>query len=917
MASPPNVISGQAIGTSIAVKDSTELAQLSTQGMSVGTSVWSAADASFFTLSVSSASLSSDVVQVFGIDGWRWLKGGGGGGSNAFTDSTPSVFASPVGDDSFPGTEGKPVKTLYRATQIGIALGGANIYFADETAVGGPVTGQGLWVRWDGIVADGWLNAGVSPLRYFGVGAYTTNLAFGTPGCARFVGGGGVDGLSDYYSPSLWLVQGPTQIAFEMHNTQLWIPPSFNVTSPVRLGWDYVRRNSGAREDINITNVARTGSSTVFTVDLSTATQYRIVSASRTSNLVSAIVQLGSNQGVSPWLINGWIRVQTSDSNFPSIDIQVHGQSDPSTSGTPGSTVLVSYTQVGADIGSTPVSGGTICSHGLQVRDRCTTAIAAGFAANVKTYSTLRVTAATVTTVTVQDVWNYGGDYSASGAIGVLAKQERARHQASGCNFYSCNFNGTPAASDNTLYSPTVDQGANDAHPNRFFDCYLPGFSYPHTVDLTHVDQDRTGVAILADPGASIQDGSSVECYRTQSINGGLRWYGAGSPGGTVIVDDWLQDSGGNASASFPVVSLVDGSGFESVFINRAFCSDTTTVSSIYIGPGFDSSRVQVGIVDGIESLTSGATPVQALSLYTGPLNVRRGTYGPSGVPVGAPTPWQQGQRTSWIGGTTQPVVGLQRSLGVTAARYPNLFPPLSGWQSATTFPAGITVTQNGLAPDGSSTALHVANANGFNTSIIIGNYPHAWGGTVDGSKVFLGCWMNFSTGVVPTPNLAVASFGSGTTYTAGFVNQFGGTDNLFLAPNLYGAGWQWVYNYAGIVSHTSGVYALTLNVPPGDTYLYAPTLIQVPPTVPDSDAYEYLGNLRHQPLYLQPGMTGTMESTKLVAHGGLGTAARYTVGVASGNITLGSANGKAVELFDESGNSIGVLPMLSYTVNP
>jgi hypothetical protein len=108
------------------------------------------------------------------------------------------------------------------------------------------------------------------------------------------------------------------------------------------------------------------------------------------------------------------------------------------------------------------------------------------------------------------------------------------------------------------------------------------------------------------------------------------------------------------------------------------------------------------------------------------------------------------------------------------------------------------------------------------------------------------------------------------------------------------------------------------LNYSNGGTCDYwGETALVIPASVASGEAYQHGQVFRHQPIYLQAGQAGTMEGQKFVAHGGLGTAKHYVVGAASGNITLGGANGKAIEFFDESGNSIGVLPLQSYTVNP
>lgn len=68
------VISGQAIGSAISVLDSATLAQVGIVGLTVGTQVWNQTVGAYFALTVSSAGLVTDqIVQVAGVDGWRWV----------------------------------------------------------------------------------------------------------------------------------------------------------------------------------------------------------------------------------------------------------------------------------------------------------------------------------------------------------------------------------------------------------------------------------------------------------------------------------------------------------------------------------------------------------------------------------------------------------------------------------------------------------------------------------------------------------------------------------------------------------------------------------------------------------------------------------------------------------------------------
>jgi len=90
------------------------------------------------------------------------------------------------------------------------------------------------------------------------------------------------------------------------------------------------------------------------------------------------------------------------------------------------------------------------------------------------------------------------------------------------------------------------------------------------------------------------------------------------------------------------------------------------------------------------------------------------------------------------------------------------------------------------------------------------------------------------------------------------------------------------------------------------------------PAVYSELDVAEYIGTIKGCPPYLPQGMLGTIRGQKLIAHGGIGTAKHYVSGVASGQITVGAANNKYVELFDEAGTSLGVFgPGSAFTVNP
>ncbi len=839
-----------------------------------------------------------------------------------FPDSANQFFCSTAtGDDSNPGTFEQPVKTLYQATQLAVAAGGGDIHFGPETEVGGPVQYQGLWLRSDGVVVPGFINTGFAPLRYIGHAAESA-FGFAPTGTARIIGGGGAD-TYDPHMPNIWLVGDYKEVPFRMYNVQSSVLPFYGYAAPLRVGWDYVRRNDGSEERIDITAGVRTGTSTTYTLDLTTATQYQALSGYRTGGVSVVNIQLPSNINCEPWNVGAPVRITSpTDPNFHSVDAVALAITNNSTAAiNPGMVTTLNYADPGPDIGSAgapvAITGMTVCSHGLQAKERVAVNINADFAGDFVPLCTVRLAAATVDTITIPDKWPYTGDTSQTGAIGSVVKQERARHQWSGVDFHECIFQGRPDGNDDPRFGPTCDLGATDAHCTRFFDCYLQGFTFPCGLDQTHIDADRRACGILCDPGASGQSGASVQVYRMQSSQANLRIYAGNSTGSVAYVDDWLQEGNAN-SPSNPIVMLMEASGFEWAYINRAFQADSTLNSSIYIGPGYDPLRVHIGIIDGQESLTPGAPIIDALSGYQGPANARSAFWQNFGANNIVPSPWEAGQIITWPGGITGHHAGVNRTMAALYARSPNLFPTLARWQDAAPFPSGVTVTQSFtntdlLGPDGSVGVFKINNTNGTRQQIVIGSYPFTWSGQV-GDRVFLGTWINSISGIVEVPSLYLGNYDMGVAYN--------GSNALVITPPLANTGWQWMYGAATITALTTGHYSIDIVIPPGVTYLYAPTLFKLDSNsanstyVTNQDAWEFMANAKHQPIYLAPGMVGTMESQKLIGHGGLGTAARYTTG-AGGQITLGSENGNAVEIFDEAGNSLGVLPLYGFTVNP
>ena len=222
--STPNVISGQAIGTDIAVFDETALAALSIQGLALGSTVYVTSEDVYFKLVISSAALSpGHVVAVNGIDGLRWLLAGSGGGGGGGSVNTAQQYVSPLGNDNNDGlTWASPKKTGWAAFVSLQDNHGGTMYLADgctwvdnNNLLAGQVANQGAWFFGSGADSGPGFQLATWPTVIIGVGSGSSEglpTPFQQPGTAMLFGGSNLpaDGRT---KPCIWKVQcleGPT-----------------------------------------------------------------------------------------------------------------------------------------------------------------------------------------------------------------------------------------------------------------------------------------------------------------------------------------------------------------------------------------------------------------------------------------------------------------------------------------------------------------------------------------------------------------------------------------------------------------------------------------------------------------------------------------------------------------------------------
>lgn len=785
------------------------------------------------------------------------------------------VFADPSGSDGGRGTLASPYRTLYKAASDVVAHGGGTLSYNDGCTVGGPVAGQGLWFRGDGWDIPGWL--GDVPMVIQGNGQ-SSGSPFSFPGAASMYG---PDNTA--LTPLIWFAQTAKPKVLSNVFSNLTGDSFSGLCCPIRVGWDYNRNNDGTNRQLLVENADRADGETVFTVTLPAG--YTVISGTRgtvsgVANTVTLRVQLPSNMTYSPWYTGAIVRVVTSDATFPSIDATVTGQSDAFALHVPGQIVELTYVQSGSPVASfTPITGGTITGHGVQAKDRV---YLNSSSSEFPTCWGYRCTAATVDTITVTDVYGYSPRSAAvsENDIGYLLKQERGRCGSVAVSMYNVVVRNSHTVDDSFEHGPTIDFGSADAVGMKLNKCYLEGYTCTGVAD-ENIDRDRTWCAVLADPGIGASSASVYDSFDNSSSDGNIRFYG-GAADNLLSLRGWLQDTGAGTKVS-PTVQIVEGNTFSKVILDGISNADASAgqpaVEDIaQIGPG----RLWIG-----PYILAGA-----LNLVDGSCNGPGLMDGRLFTVNGAVSPWKRGWHGLWPGVTlTAPHVGANRKDAISSPRGANLWTPVANWEDAVPLPGGVTVTENATGPFGQSNAIKIVSAGA--AQITVGVYPHIFPGSGTGGYIAFGCWVNSPDG----SGLADAFFNIG---------QYGnlridGSASLVARPHIYdNEGWQWIRAFGKITSDgTDRNYAQLLNVPAGEINLWGPTLVFMPASTGDADAYEWFNTFTAQPLYLPAGMSGTFEGDKFIAHGGIGGP--------SPAVTLEALpNGSVAPYYDAAGNLLG-----------
>lgn len=790
------------------------------------------------------------------------------------------IFASPDGSDGTrTGSISSPFKTAYAAARRIVELGGGTLNLSPYTTIGNPVAGMGLCFRGDFLDVPGWL--GDVPMIINGSGANSAhNTPFQLPGAAFIYGSD-----NSPLTPFIWTTQTASPKYFS--NLYNALSPEFfdsGVCSPMRFGWDYNRNNDGTPRELAVTNASRADGQTVFTVTLPAG--FTILSGKRgtvggVANTVTLTVQLPSNTTYSPWFIGSIVRVVTSDSDFPSVDATVTDQSDGFALHVPGQVVTLSYVQSGATISSfQPVTGGTVTGHGVQAKD---TVFLGSTNSEFPTCWGYRCVSATVTTITVTDRYGYSPRSATASAndIGYLLKQERGRVGSVSIAMYNVNIKRSHQVNDTFANGPTVDIGSADASLFSFNRCYLEGYTAIGPTD-DQLDRDRVWCAMLLNPGVGVSSAGVADSYFNRSNDGNIRYY-AGQSDSYMRIDSWLQDSGAPTRVG-PAVQIVEGNVFCKVMLNDITNADAfADQPAIQDLAGLGPSQLKIGgnTTSGNNNLVEGSCDGPA---FMDPRLWKNG-QNPS------PSPWVRGWNGLWSGVTlTSPHIGPNRKDAIGSARDTNIWTPVANWEDATPFPAGVTVTQDALGPFGQTNAIKIVSTG--SAQIVVGAYPHELPGSGTGGYVAFGCWVNSPDGT------GLDSFTVNIGQYAGL--RINGLAAMTAAPHIVGgAGWQWIKAFGKVTAAPDRHYAQLINMAAGEINLWGPTLVYLPPSIGDNDAYEWLNTFCAQPVYLPKGITGTFENDKFIAHGGIGMKSSLVTVTAPGTAD------RLLTIFDQDGNAL------------
>lgn len=838
----------------------------------------------------------------------------GTGGGPWLNGAVQYVSGSPKAKDTNDGLGWDTAKrTGYAAAAAVLTSGGGTVYMADGSSWGGPVGGQGAYLRGDGATIPGWLSTldgsgAPIQLRVIGVGR-GNSYPFTKAGAATIYAGSNVD--ADFRTkPAMWLVRCSTQVSFE--NIAFKPAPGYEGSSgeatnlQARISWDYNRNADGSLRSMVASSSARAGGLATHVVAMPAGIP--VASASRSGAVVTVTLPRPAGQATfPPWRTSTTVWIQSTDAHFPSGAYQlltcnsnVDSQTDWGFTYNDGGSG--SFTTTGLTVSSPGCGVGSIIEvQGVNVE----------FPARTHVVTGVSVASATQATITVTD--ESGGASASpgyfdgpngrihytvsSGNYGVtILTQERGYAACVAPNLDGFVALRNPGFSQFFTAGPTIDIGGTRAVHTHLSDSYVTGY-YPDPRTTTpYLRWQHPAIVVYAYSNAG---NGGLVTLRLTGVDACI----AGSTNeqeGYFEIDVPVFDSG---TGYPPPFADIDGGRFTIVNVRDIHVADAAVA---YQEPVFNG--IPPGNIRG---------QYRFLQRAVGPSNnyiADPVTWQVPGAfsPV-VKSPWSNMNVGSWAGYASDLLVtgkhpAAWRDVSPVTPRFTNLVGDPSTWSSVPTVYATTQPTPLGRmsaigydgTPHGSYTGTTFSRTDSFFEV---------------GGRLVVAAWVYIPSDRVNADWLWI--FNSSDTSLTWDTPADSHADNhqssWYLSPDFGGKGWQFIAFYPKLLTTDSNTISYTLKLlgpenGAGEVYLYeGVTVFWAPPELDDNDICEYLGTLRAQPYYLQPGMAGTFEGQPFVAHGGIGVDSSQLL-TPSGAVSLPTKN---LPLGDAGMTFQGYIPVL------
>jgi len=437
--------------------------------------------------------------------------------------------------------------------------------------------------------------------------------------------------------------------------------------------------------------------------------------------------------------------------------------------------------------------------------------------------------------------------------------------------FENVNFGSYNSGVSKTNPKPTVDIGY--AFWVWFNHCTF--HAYPAAIDSDN------RAAMLFKPEVAGNHPGLIEVTDCILAGGGIRYHAIGASSWSLRVTNLVMEHDG-ATAAPPAVRLLGSASYGQVVLNRIEAADAGAGSESAIVVASTLANNSIVVIDGPSEVEG---PVQILGKYGwegawSPAVQKQSGFGPGGKLIGSHE-------------------AARRVFSPSAVIASNLVAQdVTTWSSKT---GSATVTTGQVAPDGTTNAALLSSASGLRD-----RQPYRASRTIAVDDwMVVGCWIKGNgTSTISTGDIEM---GFNPNNEGTFED---GTYSISLTLPFLGNEWQWVCHAKKVATVLDGTAELIFGMrcePTKPRYYYAPLFLHIPASAgyTDDEVMEMTRHVSTYPDTATAGCTTTLRGQKLIAWGGLG------VGNSATASTPGSVV-KKIEVFDQTGASLGFIPVYS-----